>query len=455
MRKTIYRNICIILTITIVLTTFCTFWIYYEGFSRSVKSSIRDDGQILVNLLNTHDNNKERVHVLQDMLKDDQYNRITLILQDGTVIFDNAGDVSEMDSHNQRPEVEAAQKNGEGESVRKSRTLGRSIYYCAYRLKDDSVLRIARATDDIYYVFIRILPIMLGITLLILVLAFYTTKRVVKRIMQPINHIDIDHPEQGAVYDELKPFIRRIKHENELKAQNEKIRQEFSANVSHELKTPLTSITGYAQMINNGMAREEDILTFTGKIEKEAERLLLLINDIIELSNLDEKGITTSEDVELSSVVQETIMSLENAADKKNVTIFVSANEVHVRGSRTMLGEMAYNIIDNAIKYNKEGGSVTVFVGSNGPKAEFSVKDTGIGIPEEDQERIFERFYRVDKSHSKTVGGTGLGLSIVKHIAMCHNADITVKSELGFGTTISVIFDRCDEPYFIKNVMEM
>ena len=189
MRKTIYRNICIILTITIVLTTFCTFWIYYEGFSRSVKSSIRDDGQILVNLLNTHDNNKERVHVLQDMLKDDQYNRITLIQQDGTVIFDNAGDVSEMDSHNQRPEVEAAQKNGEGESVRKSRTLGRSIYYCAYRLKDDSVLRIARATDDIYYVFIRILPIMLGITLLILVLAFYTTKRVVKRIMQPINHI--------------------------------------------------------------------------------------------------------------------------------------------------------------------------------------------------------------------------------------------------------------------------
>ena len=197
-------------------------------------------------------------------------------------------------------------------------------------------------------------------------------------------------------------------------------------------------------MINNGMAKKEDILTFTGKIEKEAERLLLLINDIIELSNLDERGIVAEEIIELSAIVQETIMSLESSARKKNVTIFYGGSDAYIKGSRTMIGELAYNIIDNAIKYNKDGGRVRAFVGKTGDKAEISVKDTGIGIPNEDKDRIFERFYRVDKSHSKTVGGTGLGLSIVKHIAMCHNAEITVKSELNVGTTITVDFDAAE-----------
>ena len=441
MRKTIYRNTCIILTISIILTTVLTFCVYYEGLSTNVKRSIRDDGHVIVNLLNTYENDEDRIDILETTLRDYSYNRITLIKQDGTVIYDNYTDVDGMDSHIERPEVEEAMNSGFGESRRESETLGRDIYYYAYRLNDGSVLRISRAADDIYYIFVRIIPIMLGITAIILAIAFYTTKRVTKRIMQPINNIDLDAPAKSYMYEELRPFLKRIEQENKLKEQNEKIRREFSANVSHELKTPLTSITGYAQMINNGMAKKEDVLTFTNKIEKEAERLLLLINDIIELSNLDEKGIAASEDVELSSVVQETIMSLEGAADRKNITIYYSANEAHVQGSRTMIGELAYNIIDNAIKYNKDGGSVTVFVGISGGKPELSVKDTGIGIPEDDKERIFERFYRVDKSHSKTVGGTGLGLSIVKHIAMCHNADINVQSELGFGTTISVIFN--------------
>ncbi len=441
MMKTIYRNTCIILTISIILTTLLTFWVYYEGVSTSAKRSIQDDGRVIVNLLNTYETDEARIDVLETTLRDYSYNRITLIKQDGAVIYDNYANISSLDSHIGRPEVEEAISSGFGESTRQSETLGRDIYYYAYRLNDGSVLRISRAADDIYYIFMRIIPIMLGIAAVILAVAFYTTKRVTKRIMQPINNIDLDAPDKSCVYEELRPFLKRIEQENKLKEQNEKIRKEFSANVSHELKTPLTSITGYAQMINNGMAKKEDVLTFTNKIEKEAERLLLLINDIIELSNLDEKGIASSEDVELSSVVQETIMSLEDAADKKNITIYYSASEVHIQGSRTMIGELAYNIIDNAIKYNEDGGSVTVFVGIAGGKPELSVEDTGIGIPEEDKERIFERFYRVDKSHSKTVGGTGLGLSIVKHIAMCHNADINVRSELGFGTTISVIFN--------------
>ncbi len=277
----------------------------------------------------------------------------------------------------------------------------------------------------------------------------YSTDRITKSFVKPINDIDPDNPEASEKYEELKPLLMKIKQYNELKAQNEKIRREFSANVSHELKTPLTSITGYAQMINNGMARQEDFLTFTGKIEKEAERLLLLINDIIELSDLDERGIVNEEVVELLEIVREVISMLEESASRRNIRIFCSRNSVCVKGSRTMLSELVYNIIDNAVKYNNDGGSVNVFVGRVGDNAEISVKDTGIGIPDEDKDRIFERFYRVDKSHSKTVGGTGLGLSIVKHIALCHNAEINVQSKLGQGTTISVIFKAFESSHKI------
>ncbi|MDY3031701.1 MAG: ATP-binding protein [Clostridia bacterium] len=442
MKKTIYRSMCLILTVTILLTTAATFMIYYGGFVENVKKSIRDDGQVLANLLNTCGLEKEKVDALRNMLGDYSYNRITLIGTGGEVVYDNTVPAEELENHLKRPEVSQALTDGRGESRRKSDTMGLTIYYCAYRLEDGSVLRVSRAMGDVYYVFVGIIPMMLGITIAILIFAFVLTKKTAKRIMQPINDINLDKPQSSGVYEELMPFVARIERENAEKEKNEKIRREFSANVSHELKTPLTSITGYAQMINNGMAKKEDILIFTTKIEKEAERLLLLINDIIELSNLDEKGIAVGEDVEVSAVVRDTIASLETAAAKRDVTVYYSPNEAHIKGSRTAIGELAYNIIDNAIKYNKDGGSVTVFVGHVGSRIEFSVKDTGIGIPDEDKERVFERFYRVDKSHSKTVGGTGLGLSIVKHIAMCHNADINVKSELGSGTTISVIFDE-------------
>lgn len=221
----------------------------------------------------------------------------------------------------------------------------------------------------------------------------------------------------------------------------ERLRREFSANVSHELKTPLTSILGYAEMINNGMAKQEDITTFTQRIEKEASRLISLIDDIIQLSNLDETDRDIEkEPIDLDAAAQETIASLDKAAKDSNVHFFYSGKKTVIDGNRTLIGELMSNIIDNAIKYNKPGGQVTVFVGTGASGAVFAVKDTGIGIPEADRDRIFERFYRVDKSHSKTVGGTGLGLSIVKHVAMCHNADIKVKSQIGEGTTISVIF---------------
>ncbi len=265
--------------------------------------------------------------------------------------------------------------------------------------------------------------------------------RVTKKIADPINAVDLAHAADADVCEEIKPFLLRIDEENLGKAETEKMRREFSANVSHELKTPITSISGYAEMINNGIAKNEDILTFTKRIEKEASRLVLLIDDIIKLSNLDEQDETIeTEPLDLAEIAQETIASLEKTAKDKGIGLFYSGEKKIINGSPTLIGELMSNIIDNAIKYNKNGGNVTVFVGEGAEGAVFSVKDTGIGIPEKDRERIFERFYRVDKSHSKTVGGTGLGLSIVKHVAICHNAKIEVKSEVGTGTTITVVF---------------
>lgn len=445
MRKTIYKSMCIVIAFAIVITTLLNFAVYYKSLKNNIEEYIKDDGKAIANLLNAQTSKEEYQDILNQMLKEYDYNRITIIDKNGQIIFDNEADPDTMQNHMDREEIQNAFSSGYGQSKRKSQTMGVNVYYYAYLLNDGSVLRISKEAEDIYYVFLRIIPLGIIIIIFILALAFYFTKRITTNLMKPINELDLDDLSNTKIYEEFMPFVKRIDHENKIKAENEKIRREFSANVSHELKTPLTSITGYAQMINNGMAKNEDILTFTNKIEKEANRLLLLINDIIELSNLDERGIVTEDDVEVSAVVHESIMALENAADRKNVSIYYSGSEAHIKGSRTMISELAYNIIDNAIKYNKYGGSVTVFVGVIKGNVEISVKDTGIGIPDSDKERIFERFYRVDKSHSKKVGGTGLGLSIVKHIAMCHNADITVKSELGFGTTISVVFKENKE----------
>ncbi len=262
-----------------------------------------------------------------------------------------------------------------------------------------------------------------------------------KRIMRLINKKDINTLDDLEIYEELKPFLERFKTENEQKTEVEKIRREFTANVSHELKTPLTTISGYAQMISLGMAKDEDIKEFGNKIEKEASRLLTLIDDIINLSNLDEKGgFEKAEDVDLSAITGEAIGTIEKSAKEKGIQIFYSRTPTFIKGNATLIGELVYNLLDNAVKYNKDNGKITVFVGECVDGVELSVKDTGIGIPDTETERIFERFYRVDKSHSKKVGGTGLGLSIVKHVCVCHNAEIKVKSTVGKGTTMSVLF---------------
>lgn len=293
----------------------------------------------------------------------------------------------------------------------------------------------------IEHIFLKVIPAALIIFGIMNIAARRSSENITRKIVDPINSIDLSRASQSDVCEEIKPFLKRIDEENLGKAEAEKIRREFSANVSHELKTPITSISGYAEMINNGMAKEEDILTFTKRIEKEASRLVLLIDDIIKLSNLEERDETIeTEPIDLALIAQETIASLEKTAKDKGVGLFYSGERTIINGNKTLIGELMANIIDNAIKYNKPDGQVIVFVGTGAQGAVFAVKDTGIGIPEADRDRIFERFYRVDKSHSKNVGGTGLGLSIVKHIAICHNAKIEIKSEVEIGTTVSVVF---------------
>ena len=262
-----------------------------------------------------------------------------------------------------------------------------------------------------------------------------------ERLIRPINELDIEHPLENVVYEELRPLLTAMDRRNKEKAAVEDMRKEFSANVSHELKTPLTSISGYAEIMKNGLVRPEDIPNFSERIYKEAKRLITLIEDIIKLSKLDEGSVEIEkEEVDLYELSREIISRLSMQASMKHVHVSLSGEPVTYVGIRQILDEMIYNICENAIKYNVEGGSVSVWVGStlNGPKVQ--VNDTGIGIPKEHQERIFERFYRVDKSHSKEIGGTGLGLSIVKHAVSTLNGSIVLRSEEGSGTEITMKF---------------
>lgn len=441
MRKIIYRNLCLLISAAVVFTTVLIFWVYYVQFSRNIEYDIKTEAEVITNYLDTEDTGQNDIDILKKMCAAGTSLRITLISGSGEVLYDSTANAAEMENHLERPEIDDAIRNGFGESVRSSETMGTKVYYYALRMHSGSILRVAKAADSIFKTVISVIPFLIGIVAAVLVVLFFVVNSLTRRIMRPVNDIDLEHLSEAQVYDELKPFLKRIDDNNKEKEMAEKIRREFSANVSHELKTPLTSISGYAQMINNGMARDEDIRSFGEKIEREAERLILLINDIIRLSNLDETdGIDEPEPIDLYEAAQSVLLSINDSAKKRGIRMFLGGQSVNISGNRTLIGELIYNLVDNAVKYNKDGGKITVTTGETAEGAVLAVSDTGIGIPEEEQERIFERFYRVDKSHSQTVGGTGLGLSIVKHIVLCHNAAIKVKSKPGKGTEITVVF---------------
>ena len=495
-----------------------------------------------------------------DYLKNikDKSARITYIDQDGTVLFDNEADVSEMKNHSDRTEFQKAEKYGAGESSRYSDTLSEKTIYYALRLKDGTVLRVSGTQDSVLALVENLIFPLCGLLGLMLILSGIMASAISKRIVKPINELDLESPEENRIYEELFPLLSKIHRQNreiqnqlelakqqqeefalitenmqeglividkytmilsanssawnlfhmdrvcqgesvycldreeefrhaieqvlsgehtELvlklngsdiqlianpvirdkktegavvllvnvteKLERESLRREFSANVSHELKTPLTSISGFAEIMQGGLVKNEDIPKFAGRIYKESQRLLQLVEDVIQISQLDEEKTSyVWEPVDVYQVCKNAFESLKEKAKRLNVHLYICGERMKMEAVRTLLEEAIYNVCDNAIKYNRNDGSVSVFLTQTAQEIQIVVKDTGVGIPKEDQDRVFERFYRVDKSHSKEIGGTGLGLSIVKHAVGALKGSVILRSEEGNGTEICMKFPK-------------
>lgn len=495
-----------------------------------------------------------------DYLKNikDKSARITYIDQDGTVLFDNEADVSEMKNHSDRTEFQKAEKYGAGESSRYSDTLSEKTIYYALRLKDGTVLRVSGTQDSVLALVENLIFPLCGLLCLMLILSGIMASAISKRIVKPINELDLESPKENQIYEELSPLLSKIHRQNreiqnqlelakqqqeefslitenmqeglividkytmilsanssawnlfhmdrvrqgesvycldreeefrhaieqvlsgehtELvlklngsdiqlianpvirdkktegavvllvnvteKLERESLRREFSANVSHELKTPLTSISGFAEIMQGGLVKNEDIPKFAGRIYKESQRLLQLVEDVIQISQLDEEKTSyVWEPVDVYQVYKNAFESLKEKAKRLNVHLYICGERMKMEAVRTLLEEAIYNVCDNAIKYNRNDGSVSVFLTQTAQEIQIVVKDTGVGIPKEDQNRVFERFYRVDKSHSKEIGGTGLGLSIVKHAVGALKGSVILRSEEGNGTEICMKFPK-------------
>lgn len=436
MKKKINIQFMIIASLAIFFTLALVIGTFYELF----KKQVFDDLKIYTHVLKS-------TKVLEDNIG--EYNcsadnlRITVIRRDGQVMYDSNVSIGSMDNHGDRPEVQEAFEEGEGKEIRTSATLQKNTFYYAVLMDNGNVLRVAKEADNIFSIFVSVMPVMIEITVTLFLLCLILSHFLTKSIVQPIEQMaqDMEHMKTVKTYEELQPFVTTINRQHEDIVRNANMRQDFTANVSHELKTPLTSISGYAELIENGMASERDVVRFAKEIHKNANRLLTLINDIIKLSELDamERSISF-EPVNLYQMAETCVNMLQINAEKHKVGLFFSGVPCTITANKEMIEELLYNLCDNAIRYNTENGSVWVEVKEENGRPILKVKDTGIGILPEHQERIFERFYRVDKSRSKSTGGTGLGLAIVKHIVAKHGAKIKLRSETGKGTEIKILF---------------
>lgn len=382
-----------------------------------------------------------------DRLAGDSEVRYTLIDHSGAVLFDSeVAEVSALENHAGRPEVQAAFAAGQGVSTRQSETLDRQTRYFALRLDGDRVLRAAVDVPNWLGLLLLILPTLAAVCLPVFGMAAVLSFWLTRRMVQPITHMaqHLDTIEADVPYEELIPLAHTVQADRQLQADNEAMRREFTANVSHELKTPLTSISGYAELLETRMARPEDVPEFGRRIHKEAGRMISLVSDILQLSELDGQQRQNFEPapVDLAALVRDTAANMTMNARKAYVTLQYTAPDtpLMVQGGRDLLAELTMNLTDNAIRYNRPGGHVQISCGTADGCPYLQVEDNGIGIPQDAQSRVFERFYRVDKSRSKATGGTGLGLAIVKHIAMLHGAKIDLRSTVGTGTTVRVEF---------------
>ncbi len=550
MTKRIFRAVCISAVTVLCASIILIMGVLYGYFNDVRKNQIKAELSLAKNAVET-----EGVSYLENLKNESTDYRITWIDKSGNIIFDTQSNSESMENHLEREEVKEAFANGSGESERYSSTLTEKMMYCAELLDDGTVLRISVSQLTVLTLLLGIAQPVAIVFVIALVVSFIFASRISKRIVKPLNEIDLDNPLENDAYDELSPFLSKISNqqkkiklqENQLsqrkneflaitsnmneglvllgkekkvisinpsaesfftsetdctgmdfirlernpdiikaleraeiqdtseiqvnrngrifqlniscirdtgelsgfvilifditeKSDSENRRREFTANVSHELKSPLQSIMGSAELIENGLVKKEDMPKFIGNIRSEATRLLTLINDIIKLSKLDEGTTLSEQDFDLYSLVKENIEVLESSAEKKNISVSFKGESLMMKSMKPLVSEIVYNLIDNAIKYNVENGSVEISISRDKNNIILSVSDTGIGIPAEYQERVFERFYRVDKSHSKETGGTGLGLSIVKHAVQDIGADIKLESRCGKGTVVTVRF---------------
>ena len=551
MTKKIFKSIMFVCALVLAVGLAAVMGILYSNFDGHMRKELSKEAAYLA-----YGVEQQGLDYLKNIK--DKSARITYIDQDGTVLFDNEADVSEMKNHSDRTEFQKAEKYGAGESSRYSDTLSEKTIYYALRLKDGTVLRVSGTQDSVLALVENLIFPLCGLLCLMLILSGIMASVISKRIVKPINELDLESPEENQIYEELSPLLSKIHRQNreiqnqlelakqqqeefslitenmqeglividkytmilsanssawnlfhmdrvcqgesvycldreeefrhaieqvlsgehtELvlklngsdiqlianpvirdkktegavvllvnvteKLERESLRREFSANVSHELKTPLTSISGFAEIMQGGLVKNEDIPKFAGRIYKESQRLLQLVEDVIQISQLDEeKTPYVWEPVDVYQVCKSAFDSLKEKAYKMNVHLYICGESMKMEAIRTLLEEAVYNVCDNAIKYNRNDGSVSIFLEQTAQEVQIVVKDTGIGIPREDQDRVFERFYRVDKSHSKEIGGTGLGLSIVKHAVSTLDGSVGLGSEVGSGTEICMKFPK-------------
>ena len=447
MRSKIFRSIWLVLVSALLVSYGLIVGLLYSHFTNEQLDQLRNETRLASQavMLGGLD--------FLDRLGNTDY-RITWITADGTILYDNEADTLIMENHLEREEIRDALRTGYGESRRYSSTLFERQLYTAQRLPDGTVLRLSITQTTIWNIFLRFL-LPLGLILLFEVfMSLLLASRLSKRIVGPLNELNLDSPLENSgqeAYAEIMPLLKRLDDQHKQLAKDREelekaslIRQEFTANASHELKTPLHVISGYAELLESGMVpSEESRRLFAGKIRTESQRMSKLVEDIIDLSQLDGGGVgMTREHTDLYRIAVNAVESLEPTAADAGVTLRVSGESAVIYGVPQVLYSIIYNLCINAIHYSNRGGSALVTVRDFPGYAELSVSDKGIGIPAQDLDRIFERFYRVDKSHSKEVGGTGLGLSIVKHAAKVHDAEISVRSELGKGSVFTVKFPK-------------
>lgn len=548
MHKRIFRSSMLVTLFVLLSSIVLIMGILYDYFESQLINELKREAAYISAAIEN-----DGLDYINNM--DDKNERITLISPDGTVIADTVADADVLENHIDREEVKEAIQNGSGTSSRYSDTLTEKIVYYAVKMKNGEILRISTRHYTVVMILLGLAQPIVIVVLISVLLSLWLCHRVSVKLIEPINTLDLEHPENNETYDELTPLLKKIANQrktidkqlkdavqmqeefklitenmnegflvidkemrilthntaamkllnmSEAESENvlsvnrskafrkmlervlsgvrnesetesdgkyyrfianpvldenniigavivildvtesvnrEKLRREFTSNVSHELKTPLTSISGFAEIMKNGDTPDEMVIDFSNSIYDEAQRLISLVSDIMKISELDEKAVVyEKETVDLYSLSLEVAERLRAEADKKNIKINVIGDAAGVIGVRKILDEMIYNLCDNAIKYNKENGIVDIMVNLAYSKVKLIVRDTGIGIPKAQQNRVFERFYRVDKARSRAIGGTGLGLAIVKHGAMYHNAEIELESKENVGTSVSVIF---------------